>query len=315
MSGLAAMVDSRPSKRVARPTVPAPIRGTVAAPTGGPRLSGPAVLPAVQEELPAAIATPMRDAINGHVQNLRKQKLIASDETTSWYVHTLHDNRTWAAINAERSLQCASMVKPYVALAFLHQVKRGRIVYGRVSKGNLEAMIQRSSNTATDWAISTLGGPAAVQRLLTSNYGNVLRETSIVETIPRNGRTYKNRSSARDYVRFSRALWKDEFPHSAEIKRLMALPGRDRLYTGAPDIPVGTQVMNKTGTTSHLCGDFGILVARTTAGGRVPYAIVGIIEKRRRAEHYSSWAASRGQVIRGVSNLVYKSLERHYQLV
>lgn len=309
-SGLAAMVGRRPpQKRPARPPVASPTRPT-AIPQGTSDL-----LPAVQDELPAAIDTPMRDAINAHVQELRRKHLIDDDETTSWYVHTLHDNRTWAAINAERSLQCASMVKPYVALAFMHQVSKGRIIYGRVSKSNLEAMIQRSSNTSTNWAISTLGGPAAVQRILTSSYGDVLRETHIVEAIPRNGRTYKNRSSARDYVRFSRALWAEEFPHSDEIKRLMALPGRDRLYTGAPDIPVGTKVMNKTGTTSRLCGDFGILVARTRAGQHVPYAIVGIIEKRRRADNFSAWAASRGQVIRGVSNLAYQVLERHYGLV
>lgn len=312
-SGLAAMVGTRPPrKRPARPPVATPSR-TASAPATRPQGTSD-LLPAIQEELPAAIATPMRDAINTHVQGLRRRRIIDADETTSWYVHTLHDNRTWAAINAERSLQCASMVKPYVALAFMHQVGKGRIAYGRVSKANLEAMIQRSSNSATNWAISTLGGPAAVQRILTSSYGDVLRETSIVEAIPSNGRTYKNRSSARDYVRFSRALWAGEFPHSAEIKRLMALPGRDRLYTGAPDIPVGTQVMNKTGTTSKLCGDFGILVARTRAGQQVPYAIVGIIEKRRRADNFSAWAASRGQVIRGVSNLAYQVLERHYGL-
>jgi len=272
-------------------------------------------LPPSRSELPAAIATPLRDAINAHVQDLRKRGVIGGDETTSWYVHTLHDDRTWAAINAERSLQCASMVKPYVALAFMHQVKKGRIIYGKVSKAKLEAMIQRSHNGATNWAMKQVGGPAAVQRLLKASYAELLRETSIVEYIPYYGRTYKNRSSARDYVRFCRALWKDELPRSAELKRLMALPGRDRLKTGAPAIPAGTKVMNKTGTTSHLCGDFGILVAKDRAGKDVPYAIVGIIEKRSRARSFSQWQSTRGRVIRGVSNLTYGVLRKHYDLV
>ena len=116
-------------------------------------------------------------------------------------------------------------------------------------------------------------------------------------------------------MRFSRALWRNELAHSAEIRRLMALPGRDRLTTGAPAIPASTQVMNKTGTTSHLCGDFGILVPRNTRGQQVPYVIVGIIEKRRRANSFSSWAASRGSVIRGVSNLAYTVLKDQYALV
>jgi beta-lactamase class A len=266
-------------------------------------------------DLPATSSTSLREAINQYVQDLRRKGVIDDDETTSWYVQTLHDDRTWAAINAERSLQCASMVKPYVALAFLHRAEEGRIVYGDMSRAKLEAMIQYSSNSATNWAMTTLGGPAAVQRILTQHYGHLLRETSIIETIPKSGRTYRNRSSARDYVRFSRALWRAELPHSTELKRLMSLPGRDRLYTGAPAIPKCTQVMNKTGTTAQLCGDFGILVAQTRSGEKVPYAIVGIIEKSCPAQGYSSWVASRTQVIRGVSNLTYEALKEHYRLV
>jgi beta-lactamase class A len=264
--------------------------------------------------LPAAIDTPLRDRINAHVQGLRRRGLVAPDETTSWYVHTLHDDRTWVALNAERPLQCASMVKPYVALAFLHRVEAGRIVYGPVSQRHLAAMIQRSSNASTNWAIRQVGGPAAVQRILDDHYGELFHETRIVEAIPRYGRTYRNRSSARDYVRFCRALWFDRLPRSAELKRLLALPGRDRLTTGAPSIPAGTTVMNKTGTTSHLCGDFGILVAPTAEGGRVPYAIVGIVEKRSRASSFRTWTTTRGRVIRSVSDLVYRSLKETYGL-
>ena len=62
----------------------------------------------------------------------------------------------------------------------------------------------------------------------------------------------------------------------------MALPGRDRLYHGT-SIPKGTLVYNKTGSTAHLIGDMGILVPKTKKGGRFPYVIVGIIERRSKA--------------------------------
>lgn len=264
--------------------------------------------------LPAAIETPLRDAINAHVQVLRRKRVIAPDETTSWYVHSLHDDRTWAAINGEQQLQCASMVKPFVALAFLQRVSEKRLVYGKMSRAKMEAMIQRSDNRAADWAISTLGGPSEVQRILRANYGDVLQECTICESIPANGRTYRNRSSARDYVRFSRALWKGELAGSEEIRRLMALPGRDRLVTGARGIPASTRVLNKTGTTSQLCGDFGILVAKDRKGKEVPYAVVGIIEKSSGCRDFGKWVASRGDVIRGVSNLTYRTLRDHYGL-
>jgi beta-lactamase class A len=321
----AAVISKAIAERTAPVEVPEPdpapervaaLEPVAAEPTSElPKASPKPALPPKLTTLPAAIATPLRDAINSHVQDLRKRGIIDHDETTSWYVHTLGDDRTWAAINAERSLQCASMVKPYIALAFLHQVDKGRIIYGPVSKSKLAAMIQRSSNSSTNWAIAKVGGPAAVQRILNASYSHLLPETRIVEAIPNQGRTYRNRSSARDYVRFSRALWRDELPQSAELKRLMALPGRDRLTTGAPHIPAGTQVMNKTGSTSHLCGDFGVIAARKPSGEVVPYAIVGIIEKRNRAPDYGAWTASRGRVIRGVSDLTYTVLKKHYGLV
>lgn len=270
-------------------------------------------LPAVVgADLPAVIATPLRDAINAHIQALRKAGQVDGDETTSWYVHTLHDDRTWAAINADRPLQCASMVKPYLALAFFHRVQEGRLVYGKVSRGKLEAMIQRSDNAAANWVFDTLGGPDGVQRILASNYGKVLRETTIEEVIPADGRTYRNRSSARDYVRFCRALWRKELAGADEIQRLMALPGRDRLITGAELIPATTRVMNKTGTTAELVGDFGILVAEAAGGHELPYALVGIVEKESRARNYGAWVTSRAEVIRSVSSLTYRELEAHY---
>jgi len=266
--------------------------------------------------LPGAVRTALRDAINDHVQKLRRKGLISSDERTSWYVHTLHDDRTWAAINAERPLQSASMVKPLIALAFFHECQRGRFVYGPKSRARLESMIQTSNNDATNWAIAQVGGPRAVQDLLGRHYGDLLAETTIVEGIPRYGRAYRNRSSARDYVRFCRALWRNQLPHSQELRRIMALPGRDRLATGVQGIPATAEVLNKTGTTSHLCGDFGILVIPGREGrAPLPYAIVAIIEKRRRARSFSRWSRSRSGVIRSVSALIYKELKSVYPIV
>ncbi|MEZ4239205.1 MAG: serine hydrolase [Myxococcota bacterium] len=307
---------NRPLPAAIQPSdIAAPPEAVVSAkPAPAPRAPGVAD-DIVEAELPSAVASPLRDSINAYIQTLRKQRVIAADERTSWYVHTLHDDKTWAAINGELSLQCASMFKPYVALAFMQRVSEKRLVYGKLSRSKLEAMIQRSDNGAANWAMETLGGPAAVQKILRASYGDVLRDTSIVELIPRDGRTYRNRSSARDYVAFSRALWRDEVAGADEIKRLMALPGRDRLMTGTRSIPSCTQVLNKTGTTSQLCGDFGILVAKDKHGKDVPYAIVGIIEKGRSAKSFGDWVSVRADVIRHVSGLAYDDLQSRYDLV
>ncbi len=256
----------------------------------------------------------LKSDINENIQVHRRAGRVSSDEVTSWLVYDLRGDRLLASIHDDKPRQCASMVKPFVALAFFHEASRGRFIYGPKSCEKFTAMIQHSSNDCTNWAFDQLGGAAATDALLKKNYGHIFQETSIVESIGPGGRTYRNRASAGDYCRFLRALWRDELPYSSELKRLMNLPGRDRLYYGAPHIPVGTEIYNKTGSTSRLCGDMGILVARDSRGRAFPYVMVGIIEKSSRADNYSSWIYARGKVIRGVSDMVYVHLKDSFAL-
>lgn len=251
--------------------------------------------------------------IESLIKNLRRKGRISSDERTGWVVYDLERDKTVVDINANSSFQAASMIKPFVALAFFNQVKKGKIKYGPKSRAKMEAMIQRSSNSATNWVMRTAGGPAKVNRILNNEYGHIFKNTRIVEYIPAGGRTYRNKALPSDYVRFLRSLWNKELPYGKEMRRLMALPGRDRLYHGTP-IPQGTLVYNKTGSTAHLCGDMGILAPRSTNGGRYPYAIVGIIERESRPANYGSWVTSRGKVIRQVSTLVYKEMKKNHRL-
>ena len=251
---------------------------------------------------------PLRDAVNDHIQAIRKSGGLAADERTAWVIYDLAEDRTLVAINSDARLQCASMVKPFVALAFFHEVERGRFVYGPRSTANMEAMLKSSSNEATNWFIDQIGGVAATRKILRENYGDMLADVELVEKIPPGGGTYRNRASAEDYTRFLRALWRDELPHAGEIKRVMNLPNGDRIYKGVPEIPAGTAVYDKTGTTGRLVGDIGILVARDEQGSSIPYVIVGIVEKTRKHPRLYEFARTRGDVIREVSGLVYDDL-------
>jgi beta-lactamase class A len=259
--------------------------------------------------------TALAASIEAHVKAERAAGRVAGDEQTSWLVFDLTTDTPLASINLELPRQCASMIKPLVALAFFHAVDEGRLTYDDAAVAKFEAMIQKSSNSATDWAIKQVGGPSAVHALLHEHYGTLLPQVSVVEYIGSAGRTYKNLASAGDLGRFLRSMWRDELPHSAELKRLMNLPGRDRLYNGAPAIPVGTGVYNKTGSTSRLCGDMGILDAQTTDGGRWPYIVVGVVDKEVRTSNYGAWIRNRGKVIRAVSDLVYAELKVDNKLV
>jgi len=258
--------------------------------------------------------TRFEQRIEAYIGGLRRKGKISKDESTGWMVFDLESDESLVDINANQVFQAASMIKPFVALAFFHEVKKGRFKYGPRSRRKLEAMIQRSNNSATNWVMRQVGGPRACEKILKKYYRHIFKKTQITEYIPANGRTYKNRVIPSDYVRFLRSLWNKELPYGKELRRLMALPGRDRLYHGT-SIPQGTLVYNKTGTTAHLCGDMGILVPKTRNGKRYPYVLVGIIERKSRPADYGRWMSSRGNVIRQVSTMVYKEMKREHKLL
>lgn len=265
-------------------------------------------------EVHAAIDSQLEAEIESYIKSLRGRGVVSGNERTAWLVMDLTSGSKLVSINENTSLQAASMVKPYLALAFFHQVRAGNIIYGSKSRRQMELMIQKSNNSSTNWVMQQTGGPAATEALLKRHYPDLCRQLRLVEYIPENGRTYRNMGSAADYGRFLTALWKKQLPYSDEILRIMHLPGRDRLYTDARQVPKGTQVYNKTGSTAMCCGDMGILVARGRNGRSYPYILIGIIENGRRTNSYSSWISNRADVIREVSNKVYLTMKKRYPL-
>ena len=276
-----------------------------------PQKSNSAIKPAVRV---GEGATSLEKRLEGYIKRLRQKRKIASDERTAWLVYDFTIGRNLIDINVDKSLQAASMIKPFVALAFFHKVKEGRLIYGPKSRRKMEAMIQHSDNKATNWVMRYVGGPKAVERTLKKYYGDIFQFTKVVEYIPANGRTYRNQAAPRDYGKFLEALWSQKLTFGKEIRRLMALPNRDRLYHGTT-IPRGTLVYDKTGTTAHLCGDMGILSPKGQDGRRYPYVFVGVIEKQKRTRDYGRWMLARGNIIRKVSNLVYNTLKEEHGLL
>jgi beta-lactamase class A len=316
--GEASLLDDRRAEPVAD-SAPQPAAPATA---GIPKTAEKVVVETVHKE-PVQPDVPVRSvatdsdlsrSIEQLIGDIRRKGRLSSEERTGWMVYDLTSGKSLAEINGEQTFQAASMIKPFIALAFLHQAARGELPYGPKSRQNMELMIQRSNNPATNWIMKAAGGPEKVNRILRNEYGAIFRSTSIVEYIPPGGRTYLNSAAPADYIRFLQELWADRLPYSKEIRRLMSLPKRDRLYHGTP-IPRGTLVYNKTGSTAHLCGDMGILVLRGKNGQRYPYAVVGIIERSSRANDYGNWMLTRGNVIREVSTLVYQSLKRQYPLL
>ena len=288
----------------------------IAAPPGqkavGKAASAPSVT-VVQQPSQRSVA-----GINSKVQRFlheqRTKGKLLRQERTALVAYDLTNNTYLANINSQRSFQAASMIKPFVALAFFQQVKEGKLQYGQKSRQMMERMIQHSDNQATNWFIRQLGGPARCNALINQKFGRLFGQVRVLEYIPPGGKTYKNSALPQDYVQFLKALWNKDLPYSEEMLRVMSLPGRDRIFWGT-DVPQGTLVYNKTGTTAHLCGDMGILVTKTKSGQRVPYAIVGIVERPSVPKNYKPWMLHGGGLIREFSSLVYEEMKRKYNLL
>jgi len=254
-------------------------------------------------------------AVENYIKRLRREGKITADERTGWSVFDFTTGEKLVTINEDVQFQAASLVKPFIAAAFFQKVKEGDLIYGPRSRRHMEKMIHHSNNASTNWVMRQMGGPQKVERILKQRYPKIFRDTRLVEFIPANGRSYRNKASVHDYSRFLYAVWKGKITGSHEIKRLMSMPGSDRIYTGARAIPKGTRVYNKTGSTARVCGDMGILSVKGPGGKRYPYTIIGIIEKQQRSENYTAWIRARSNVIRNVSNIVYKGIARHHNLL
>jgi beta-lactamase class A len=264
--------------------------------------------------LPPATAGPsaLEREVASYVEAERRRGFLAPDERDAWAVYDLTSDRMLVSINLEEPLQAASLVKPALALAFFDQAAHGQFLYGPRSRRQLERMIRYSDNAAANWVLRVLHGPRSASRILDSEYGTIFRHTQIVEYIPSGGRTYRNRASVGDYTRFLRELWRGALPGAPEILRIMGLPNPHRLYREDEDLPARFTAYDKTGSTSRLCGEMGILQVTDPDGTRYAYTFAGVVEKRFSARRYGAWIRSRGDLIREVAMIVHRGLaERH----
>src|SRR3989338_9020411 len=276
-----------------------------------------------------SIDSTLENRIVSFIDGTRSKGEIESDEKSSWVTYNLKTNESLVSIDADVPMQSASMHKPFLALLFLHKMYEGKIsqedydkaviedIDGKkTAKGVLEGMIRWSNNSYSNWVLSRLGGPEGAQRLIETDYKHIFHNTKIVEYIPESGpnegKTYNNKASANDYLRFLKAMWNDELSYSNELKRLMKLPKRmDRLVQNVPEIPFVTDVYDKTGSTAMLCGDMGVIVAKNKKGDECPYIMIGIIEKDTRASDYRIWISQRANIIRKVSGMAYDFMKRY----
>ncbi len=264
----------------------------------------------------------LQSQVSALVNRLRAEGRISPIEHTSWSVYDFSTRQKLVSINEDIPRQAASMMKPFVAQAFFYSAERrgSGLQYTSSIRDLMVKCIRHSDNPATNELMQIVSrangnqGPGDVERVLKANASGIFRETKIVEYIPAGGRTYLNLASARDYSRFLFALWHGSLPYSQELRELMALPKHNRITRRVSSIPETVRVYDKSGSTAMLCGNMGVIESQDIRGRSRPYTFVGIIERDRRTESYTSWITARSNVIRSVSNLVYLYMKNQHQL-
>ena len=61
------------------------------------------------------------------MSDLRRTGRLAANECTAWLVYDFTSQRYLASINAGLPYQSASMIKPFIALAFFNKVREGDV--------------------------------------------------------------------------------------------------------------------------------------------------------------------------------------------
>lgn len=265
----------------------------------------------------STIDSPLEADFERYIKTRRSRKVLAATDRTSFVVYDISKGKKIVSINEDRQMMAASIIKNFVMLAYFHEVKYGRQKHTALNKGHLRAMIRWSSNPSTNYFIHLLGGTARVNRILRNNYP-YFKQTQIVETIPRSGRTYRNMTSARDLSTFFLKLWQGKLPHSEKMKWYFKLKNGDYIFKNTY-IPASVAVYNKTGTVYGLVGDGGILVLRDPQGRARPYIFIGMMEDRtktntrNRWQSFYAWKNLRAYILRRLSERAYKYIyEKHY---
>ena len=263
-----------------------------------------------------SIDSPLEQTIDTLVKQFRPKKGLTYSDRTSFVVYDILRSKKLVSINEDRQMMAASLIKNFVMLAYFHEVRYGRLKHTPTNRRHLKKMIQFSSNSSTNYFIRLIGGPYAVNRKLKANYP-YFKQTKIIEYIPTNGRTYRNKTSAHDLNKFFVQLWHENLPYSKKMMWYFELPNGDYIYKKTR-IPASVKVYNKTGTVYGLIGDSGIIVMRDPKGKLRPYVFTGLIEDksktnaRRRRVSFGTWVNQRANILRRVSEKAYGYIYKSY---
>ncbi|MBI4149927.1 serine hydrolase [Candidatus Woesearchaeota archaeon] len=252
----------------------------------------------------------------GHfIGYLRRQGVLPSSEETSFYVYDIEKNHVVADINIDEQRMAASLIKPFVMAAAYEKLSHGGIGNGERQriKQDIRAMIQQSDNNATNRIIDFVGGVRVVQRYIVK--AGLFSKTHILEKIPGDGRTYRNKTSAHDLNILLNQLYHGRLvSREASAEMLDVLRGYqtsriDQLLLPMPEVK---DLAGKTGVVYGMNGESTVVFYENKAGQSRPFIFTAMFEDKTKphSRHRDeSWAKTRSEIIRKVAQLT----TAHYQ--
>ena len=243
---------------------------------------------------------------------LQRRDVITATEHLSFYVYDIAKSHVVADINIDTQRMAASLIKPFVMAAAYDKRNQGQISssqWKRMQK-DLTAMIQLSDNPATNRVIDSVGGVRAVQQYIDRT--KLFSKTKIVEKIPVDERTYKNRTSAHDLNILLNQIYRRRLVSaatSAEMLGILRGYHNSRIDEVALPHPGVKGLAGKTGFVYGLNGESTIIIYENKAGQERPFIFTALLEDR--AKPYSrrtpaqaeAWGKTQSEIIRKIFEL------------
>ncbi|MGA0224802.1 MAG: SH3 domain-containing protein [bacterium] len=272
--------------------------------------------------------TSLEAGILSYMEDLYRSGRLQRQDILSMVVQDLSSGKLLVSIRPRRRVKSASLIKLPILHAYMLASEKGMLEHSEIIQQHLVKMIRFSSNESTNWILEKLGGPSQVQKLL--DQSSMYHELKLVEYIPEDGKTYRNKVSSADLNQILVRTWfhqilgvkSDKEQNRQASKRmlyLMSLPGykwiQDRIKDGTCfSRRKSVRVWDKTGFVKGINGDAGI-VEFNTPNGRRAYTIVLIMER----ENYLSipgdantWSARVAMVLRRISEMSYAFVSSYY---
>ena len=257
-----------------------------------------------------------------------KNKLKRNDKL-SIVVQDLTTGKLLVSLRSRQSVKSASTIKVPILHAYMIQRFNGNFIESSSHKKLIEEMIRFSNNQSTNTIIKLLGGTENIQRIL--NNTKLYKELSLKETIPEDGRTYRNKISAADLNQLFVNIWFKRVigaKYSAQINKeaaremlyLLSLPGhswlKDRIKADTCfSANKSVKLWDKTGFVKGVNGNAGVIEIDTPHGRRA-YSLVMFMER----EDYQTiegdsnrWSERVSLHMRKISEITFAFISNRYE--